>query len=83
MKYWKKAQEAGLVDEHYNFKKANTQRAEFASMFGEKLGFDEEKEKWKHFQKLWNCQNMAQDHSKFKGLKNYIKYHNEIKKIFE
>lgn len=82
MRIWKKAQEAGLVDEHYNFKLSNTQRADFAYMFSDKLNFSD-KERWKHFEKFWNCANMAQDYLKFTGQKEYTNKHAKIKKLFE
>lgn len=82
IRIWKKAQEAGLVDEHYNFKLSNTQRADFAYMFSDKLNFSD-KERWKHFEKFWNCANMAQDYLKFTGQKEYTNKHAKIKKLFE
>lgn len=82
MRIWKKAQEAGLVDEYYNFKLSNTQRADFAYMFSDKLNFSD-KERWKHFEKFWNCANMAQDYLRFTEQKEYTSKHAKIKKLFE
>lgn len=58
MKYWKKAQEAGLVDEHYQWTGENeAESALFAECFSNALGF---RHKWKHFLNLWNVTDLAQ-----------------------
>ena len=55
---WKKAQEAGYVDENYQPLISRTQAALLADAMAERLGI---KEKWKVFEGLWNRKNMYKD----------------------
>ena len=58
MAMWRKAQQAGYVDEHYQPLLSRTQAALLADAMAERLGI---KEKWKVFEGLWNRKNMYKD----------------------
>ena len=58
MVLWRKAQQAGYVDEHYQPLLSRTQSALLADAMAERLGI---KEKWKVFEALWNRKNMYKD----------------------
>lgn len=65
MKYWKKAQEAGLIDDKFQFTGENeAESALFAECFSERLKI---KHKWKHFQTIWNVNDLAQIRNKTKN----------------
>ena len=59
MALWRKAQQAGYVDEHYLPLLSRTQAALLADAMAERLGI---KEKWKVFEGLWNRRNMYRDY---------------------
>ena len=59
MVLWRKAQQAGYVDEHYQPLLSRTQAALLADAMAERLGI---KEKWKVFEGLWNRRNMYRDY---------------------
>ncbi|WP_294749048.1 hypothetical protein [uncultured Prevotella sp.] len=54
MELWKKAQEAGYVDDNYQPLISRTQAALLADTMAERLSI---KEKWKMFEGLWNRRN--------------------------
>ena len=58
MALWRKAQQAGYVDDHYQPLLSRTQSALLADAMAERLGI---KEKWKVFEALWNRKNMYKD----------------------
>ena len=58
MALWRKAQQAGYVDEHYQPLLSRTQAALLADAMAERLGI---KEKWKVFEGLWGRKNMYKD----------------------
>ena len=58
MALWRKAQQAGYVDDHYQPLISRTQSALLADAMAERLGI---KEKWKVFEALWNRKNMYKD----------------------
>ena len=58
MVLWRKAQQAGYVDEHYQPLLSRTQAALLADAMAERLGI---KEKWKVFEAFWNRKNMYKD----------------------
>ena len=60
MALWRKAQQAGYVDEHYQPLLSRTQAALLADAMAERLGI---KEKWKVFETLWNRKNMRSDYN--------------------
>ena len=59
MVLWRKAQQAGYVDEHYQPLPSRTQAALLADAMAERLGI---KEKWKVFEGLWHRRNMYRDY---------------------
>ena len=63
MALWRKAQQAGYVDDHYQPLISRTQSALLADAMAERLGI---KEKWKVFEALWNRKNMYRDYYKLK-----------------
>ena len=58
MALWRKAQQAGYVNEHYQPQLSRTQAALLADAMAERLGI---KEKWKVFEGLWHRKNMYKD----------------------
>ena len=58
MSLWRKAQQAGYVDEDCQPTVSRTQAALLADAMAERLGI---KEKWKVFERLWGRKNMYKD----------------------
>lgn len=60
MKYWKRLQKAGFVDEHYQLLPDTTRKQAMyiADVFSDKLQM---RSKWKPFQDLWHINNLAQE----------------------
>ena len=60
MKYWRRLQQAGFVDEHYQLSPATTRKQAMyiADVFSDKLQM---RSKWKPFQDLWHINNLAQE----------------------
>ena len=79
MVLWRKAQQAGYVDEHYQPLLSRTQAALLADAMAERLGI---KEKWKVFEGLWNRKNMYRDFYKALNLQQSLAFQDEIKKLF-
>ena len=79
MALWRKAQQAGYVDEHYQPMLSRTQAALLADAMAERLGI---KEKWKVFEGFWNRKNMYRDYYKALNLQQSLAFQDEIKKLF-
>jgi len=79
MALWKKAQEAGYVDENFQPLISRTQAALLADTMADRLGI---KEKWKMFEGLWNRKNMYRDYYKALSLQQSLTFQDEIKKLF-
>ena len=79
MALWRKAQEAGYVDEHYQPKISRTQAALLANAMAERLGI---REKWKTFETLWNRKNMYRDYYKALNLQQSLAFQDKIKTLF-
>ena len=79
MALWRKAQQAGYVDDNYQPLLSRTQAALLADAMAERLGI---KEKWKVFETLWNRKNMYRDYYKALNLQQSLAFQDEIKKIF-
>ena len=79
MALWRKAQQAGYVDDHYQPLISRTQSALLADAMAERLGI---KEKWKVFEALWNRKNMYRDYYKALNLQQSLAFQDEIKKLF-
>ncbi|WP_294745814.1 hypothetical protein [uncultured Prevotella sp.] len=79
MALWKKAQEAGYVDENFQPLISRTQAALLADTMADRLSI---KEKWKVFEGLWNRKNMYRDYYKALNLQQSLTFQDEIKKLF-
>ena len=79
MVLWRKAQDAGYVDDNYQPLISRTQAALLADAIAERLGI---KEKWKVFEGLWNRKNMYRDYYKALNLQQSPAFQDEIKKLF-
>ena len=76
MALWRKAQQAGYVDEHYQPLLSRTQAALLADAMAERLGI---KEKWKVFEGLWKRNNMYYDYYKALGQRQSLVFQDELK----
>ena len=79
MALWRKAQQAGYVDENYQPTISRTQAAMLADAMAERLGI---REKWKTFETLWNRKNMYRDYYKSLNLQQSLAFQDKIKIIF-
>ena len=77
---WKKAQEAGYVDENYQPLISRTQAALLADAMAERLGI---KEKWKVFEGLWNRNNMYNDYYRSMNQQQSLTFQDELKQLFK
>ena len=80
MVLWKKAQEAGYVDENFQPLISRTQAALLADTMAERLGI---KEKWKVFEGLWNRNNMYNDYYRSMNQQQSLKFQDELKQLFK
>ena len=79
MALWRKAQQAGYVNEHYQPLLSRTQAALLADAMAERLGI---KEKWKVFETLWHRRNMHKDYYLAFGQQQTSDFQDEIKALF-
>jgi len=79
MELWKKAQEAGYVDENFQPLISRTQAALLADAMAERLGI---KEKWKMFEGLWNRKYMRSDYNLALSRKRSLDFQDELKRLF-
>ena len=79
MVLWRKAQQAGYVDEHYQPQLSRTQAALLADAMAERLGI---KEKWKVFEALWHRRNMHKDFYLAFGQQQTSDFQDELKELF-
>ena len=82
MKYWKRSQKAGFVDEHYQLSPTTTRKQAMyiADVFSDKLQM---RSKWKPFQELWHINNLAQEKWEMQETGKSPARSEEIDKIFE
>ncbi len=80
MALWRKAQQAGYVNEHYQPQLSRTQAALLADAMAERLGI---KEKWKVFEALWHRRNMHKDYYLAFGQQQTSDFQDELKELFE
>ena len=80
MALWRKAQQAGYVNEHYQPLLSRTQAALLADAMAERLGI---KEKWKVFEALWHRRNMHKDFYLAFGQQQTSDFQDELKELFE
>ena len=79
MVLWRKAQQAGYVDEHYQPLLSRTQSALLADAMAERLGI---KEKWKVFETLWQRKYMRSDYNLALTRKGSLDFQDELKRLF-
>jgi hypothetical protein len=79
MVLWKKAQEAGYVDENFQPLISRTQAALLADAMAKRLGI---KEKWKVFEGLWNRRNMYRDYHDAHDQRQSLKFQDKLKELF-
>ena len=79
MVLWKKAQEAGYVDENFQPLISRTQAALLADTLADRLGI---KEKWKVFEGLWNRKYMRSDYNLALTRKRTLDFQDELKRLF-
>ena len=79
MVLWKKAQEAGYVDEHFQPLISRTQAALLADTLADRLSI---KEKWKVFEGLWNRKYMRSDYNLALSRKRSLDFQDELKRLF-
>ena len=82
MKYWKRLQKAGFVDEHYQLSPTTTRKKAMyiADVFSDKLQM---RSKWKPFQELWHINKLAQEKWEMQETGKSPARSEEIDKIFE
>ena len=79
MSLWRKAQQAGYVDEHYQPLLSRTQAALLADAMAERLGI---KEKWKVFEALWNRKYMYHDYYRAMEQQQSLDFQDTLKRLF-
>ena len=79
MALWRKAQQAGYVDEHYQPLLSRTQAALLADAMAERLGI---KEKWKTFGELWKRNNMRGDYTRAMNQRQSLGFQDKLKRLF-
>lgn len=82
MRYWKRLQEAGFVDERCQLKPETTRKQAMyiAEVFAERLGIGS---KWKTFERLWGISNLAQEKWDSQQTGTLPSRSKEIDRIFE
>ena len=79
MALWRKAQDAGYVDDNYQPLISRTQAALLADAIAVRLGI---KEKWKVFESLWNRKYMRSDYNLALTRKGSLDFQDELKRLF-
>ena len=79
MVLWRKAQQAGYINEHYQPLLSRTQAALLADAMAERLGI---KEKWKVFEALWHRKYMRSDYNLALTRKGSLDFQDELKQLF-
>jgi hypothetical protein len=79
MVLWRKAQQAGYVDEHYQPLLSRTQSALLADAMAQRLGI---KEKWKVFESLWQRKYMRSDYNLALSQQQSYEFQDELKRLF-
>lgn len=82
MRYWKRLQQKGFVDERCQLKPETTRKQAMyiAEVFAERLGIGS---KWKTFERLWGINNLAQEKWDFQQTGTLPSRSKEIDRIFE
>ena len=79
MSLWRKAQQAGYVDEHYQPLLSRTQAALLADAMAQRLRI---KEKWKVFGDLWKRNNMRGDYTRAMNQRQSLSFQDKLKRLF-
>ena len=79
MVLWRKAQDAGYVDDNYQPLISRTQAALLADAMAERLGI---KEKWKVFEGLWHRKYMRSDYNLALTQQQTYEFQDELKQLF-
>ena len=79
MVLWRKAQQAGWVDENFQPKISRTKAAMMAHVMATKLGI---RNKWKVFETLWHRQNMYQDYYDAVNQQQSIEFGDSLTSVF-
>ena len=79
MVLWRKAQQAGWVDENFQPKISRTKAAMMAHAMAAKLGIHN---KWKVFETFWHRQNMYQDYYDAVNQQQSFEVEDSLKSIF-
>ena len=80
MALWRKAQQAGYVNEHYQPLISRTQAALLADAMAERLDI---KEKWKVFEALWHRKYMYHDYYRAMEQQQSLDFQDTLKRLFE
>ena len=78
MVLWKKAQDAGIVDEHYQPLLSRTLSAVFAYEMAKRL---EIRNKWSIFENLWHRKNMRSDYNTAQTQRQSLEFRDKLLKI--
>ena len=78
MELWKKLQEAGYVDEHFQPTVSRPEAAIIADELAVRLEIEN---KWKAFEMLWNRRNMNRDYNTAMDQKKSLKFREKLKKV--
>ena len=78
MALWRKAQQAGYVDEHYQPLISRTQAALLADAMAQRLRI---KEKWKVFETFWNRKYMRSDYNLALSQQQSYEFQDELKRL--
>ena len=78
MELWKKAQDAGYVDENYQPQISRTQAAILANTIVRILGL---RPKWKLFEILWNRRDMYHDYYQALNQKQSLEFQDKLKEL--
>ena len=79
MVLWRKAQDAGYVDDNYQPLISRTQAVLLADAMAERLGI---KEKWKVFEGLWHRKYMRSDYNLALTQQETYEFQDELKQLF-
>jgi hypothetical protein len=79
MALWRKAQQAGWIDENYQPTISRTQAAMLADAMAERLKI---KDKWKVFEALWQRKYMRSDYNLAFTRKSTLDFQDELKRLF-
>ena len=79
MVLWRKAQQAGWVDENFQPKISRTKAAMMAHVMATKLGI---RNKWKVFETFWHRQNMYQDYYDAVNQQQSFEVEDSLKSVF-